>query len=335
VSIVSSLNALVGSLPGFWSPLVSALIKVVLVLAFVFGNEIMLIWLERKVCGRFQRRKGPMYVGRPEGWLQSIPDVVKLLAKEDIIPARADRWLFVLAPMVIMVPAVALFVVIPFGQGWVPRDLNIGLLYLVALGSFTILSLFMAGWGSGNKWSTLGAMRAVAMLLGYEVPLALSLVGVAMVAGSLSLVDIVHAQERVWFVALQPLGFLVFLVAAAAELNRTPFDLAEAEQELVAGYQVEYSGMRWAMFFVAEYASLIAISAIAATCFFGGWLGPFASGPWWFLAKLYFFIFFFMWVRWTFPRIRIDHMMELGWKFLLPVALLNIVLTGIGLALWG
>jgi len=335
VSIISSLNALVGSLPGFWSPLVSALIKVLLVLGFVFGNEIMLIWMERKVCGRFQRRKGPMYVGRPEGWLQSLPDVVKLLAKEDVIPARADRWLFVLAPMVIMVPAVALFVVIPFGPGWVPRDLNIGILYLVALGSFTILSLFMAGWGSGNKWSTLGAMRAVAMLLGYEVPLALSLVGVAMVAGSLSLVDIVHAQERAWFIVLQPLGFAVFLVAAAAELNRTPFDLAEAEQELVAGYQVEYSGMRWAMFFVAEYASLIAISAIAATCFLGGWLGPVASGPWWFLAKLYFFIFFFMWVRWTFPRIRIDHMMELGWKFLLPVALLNIVLTGIGLALWG
>ncbi|HHY95313.1 MAG TPA: NADH-quinone oxidoreductase subunit NuoH [Firmicutes bacterium] len=322
-------------MPGVWSLLVSAVVKVVLVLAFVFGNEIFLIWAERKVCGRIQRRKGPMYVGKPEGWLQSIPDVVKLLAKEDVIPKAADRWLFILAPMVVLAPAVGLFVVIPFGPGWISRDLNIGILYLVALGSFTMLSLFMAGWGSGNKWSTLGAMRAVAMLLGYEVPLALSLVGVAMVAGSLSTVDIVQAQHRLWFILLQPLGFVIFLVAAAAELNRTPFDLAEAEQELVAGYQVEYSGMRWAMFFVAEYANLVAISAIAATCFLGGWWGPFLPGPWWFLAKLYFFIFLFMWVRWTFPRIRIDHMMELGWKFLLPASLVNIVLTGVGVLLWG
>lgn len=313
----------------FW-----ALFKVVVVLTFVLLNVLFLVWLERKVSAFIQRRLGPMRVGRPHGFLQTVADTIKLLLKEDVVPNHVDRWLFVLAPIVIFAPALAVYVVIPFGPTWVASDLNIGLVYLAAITSFTVLSILMCGWGSNNKWSLVSAMRSAAMLVSYEIPLVLSVIGVVMLVGSLSLVDIVNAQGRVWFIVLQPLGFLVFLVSALAEVNRTPFDLAEAESELVAGYHVEYSGLRWSFFFLAEYANLLSMSAIAATLFLGGWQGPWLP-PWaWFLLKTYLFVFLAMWLRWTLPRIRIDQLMDLGWKFLLPASLVNIAVTGIFLMVW-
>ena len=305
-----------------------ALVKVVLVLTFVLLNVLFLVWLERKISAFIQGRLGPMRVGRPHGWLQMVADMIKLLVKEDIVPRQADRWLFVLAPLVAFAPALMVYVVIPFGPAWVVSDLNIAVLYVAAVTSFTVISIFMSGWGSNNKWSLVGAMRAAAMLFSYEVPLVLAVIGVTLLAGSLSLVDIVNAQERYWFILLQPLGFVVFLTATIAELNRTPFDLAEAESELVAGYHVEYSGLRWSMFLLAEYTNLLSASAIAATLFLGGWRGPFLPPFVWFMLKTYLFVFIAMWLRWTLPRIRIDQLMDLAWKFLLPASLVNVAITG-------
>jgi NADH-quinone oxidoreductase subunit H len=252
-----------------------AVIKATLALSFIGLNFMALVWLERKISARIQRRVGPYRVGRPHGWLQLVADALKLFSKEDVRPAMADPWIWALAPVVTFAPAALVFAILPIGPGIsVGQDLNIGLVYLSAVTSFTLVGLFMAGWGSNNKYSLIGAMRAAAQLMAYEVPLVLSLIGVAMMAGSLSLQDIVRAQERVWFIFPQFLGFLVFLIAGIAELNRTPFDLSEAESELVAGYQTEYSGMRWGFFFFAEYANMFALCLIGAALFLGGWHGP-------------------------------------------------------------
>lgn len=307
----------------FW-----ALVKFALILGFMMTNALVLIWLERKVSGRIQRRLGPMRVGRPQGWLQTTADALKLLFKEDLIPPGADRAAFVAAPMLMFVGALLLYVVVPFGPQLIVRDLDVGVLYFVAVGGLTVLSMLAAGWGSNNKYSLLGAMRSTAQMLSYEIPLVFAVATVTLLAGTMSVQGIVAAQARYWFVFLQPVAFLIYLVALLAELNRTPFDLSEAESELVAGYNTEYSGIRWSMFFLAEYANLLAGSAMAATLFLGGWSGPWLPPVVWFVLKTYFLVFVAMWLRWTLPRIRMDQLMALGWKVLVPISLVNLVATG-------
>ena len=305
-------------------------IKITIVLAFIGVNFMLGVWLERKISGRIQRRIGPYRVGRPHGWLQLIADGLKIMSKEDIRPAQADPWVWFLAPVVMFAPAVLVFYVLPVGPdftvGW---DLNFGLVYLGAVTSFTLLGIFMAGWGSNNKYSLLGAMRAGAQLMAYEVPLVISVITVAMLAGSLNLRDIVEAQSNYYFVFPGIIAFIVFFIASLAELNRAPFDLTEAESELVAGYQTEYSGIRWGMFFFAEYTNMFTTGAIASILFFGGWQGPILPDWMWFFIKAYAFVIVMMWIRWTLPRVRIDQLLDLGWKFLLPVSLVNLVITGL------
>jgi NADH-quinone oxidoreductase subunit H len=320
----------------FWAGVFSlgwGLTKFVLVLVFMLLNTLVLVWLERKVSARIQTRLGPMRTGRPHGWLQLIADTIKLLGKEDIVPRAVDRVLFILAPAVVFTSALLVFVVVPMGPRTIVSDLNIGMLYLAAATSFTVIGILMAGWGSNSKWSLLGAMRGAAMLISYEVPMILAVIGVVMLSGSLSTNSIVGAQSRTWFVLLQPLGFLVFLAALFAELNRVPFDLAEAEAELVAGYNVEYSGLRFAFFFLAEYVNLLALAAIGVTLYFGGWQGPWLPPFAWFMIKTYAFVLLVMWIRWTLPRVRVDQLMSFGWKVLLPAALINLAVTGVYLLL--
>jgi NADH-quinone oxidoreductase subunit H len=310
--------------------LLAAVLKVLGVLAFVGANAFVLIWGERKVSGHIQRRFGPLRVGGPAGIMQSVADIGKLLAKEDFVPGEADRWLWVLAPVLSLVPAVLVYLVLPIGRTFTLQNLNIGLLFFASVTSFTLLAIFMAGWGSNNKYSLLWAMRAGAQLFSYEIPLILSTIGVVLLSGSLQLQTIVAAQTRHgWFVFEQIVGFVIFFIASTAELNRTPFDLAEGESELVAGYFTEYSGMRWAMFAIAEYSNLFTTSALAVALFFGGWHGPWLPGWLWFVLKSYALVFVSMWIRWTLPRIRIDQLMDLGWKFLFPVSVANILATAL------
>ncbi len=300
----------------------------VLIAAFVSVSAMFLIWWERKVSAHMQSRLGPMRVGW-HGLLQSIADALKLLQKENIVPARADRVVFWLAPVVVFVPAFLAYVCIPFGPRLIPEDLSIGLLYILAVTSIGIVGIFMGGWGSNNKYSSLGAMRTVAQMMSYEVPLLLSVLGVVLFTQSLSMQEIVSAQTGLWFILLQPLGFLIYIVAATAEVNRTPFDIPEAESELVAGFHTEYSGMKFAFFFVAEYTNLFTIAAIAVTLFLGGWHGPLLPPVVWFLLKSYGVVFLLLWFRWTFPRVRVDQMMGLGWKVLTPLAFLNLAVTSL------
>lgn len=308
-------------------------VKFTLVLGFMMTNALVLIWLERKVSGRIQNRLGPMRVGRPHGWLQTVADAVKLLFKEDVIPDDADRLTFLAAPAVMFLSALLLYVVIPFGPRAVVMDLDIGVLYYLAVAGLSVISLLAAGWGSNNKYSILGAMRSTAQMLSYEVPLILAVAAVVMLSGTLSIQGIVRAQSRVWFIVLQPVGFLVYLTAVLAELNRAPFDLSEAESELVAGYNTEYSGMRWSIFFLAEYANLFAGSAMAATLFLGGWSGPWLPPLGWLLLKTYFFVFLAMWLRWTVPRVRVDQLLAVSWKVLVPISLANLLITAAGVVL--
>ena len=321
--------------PDWLLVLIIALVKLVLVVVFILLNVLFLIWWERKVSAAIQNRLGPMRTGWPHGWAQTLADTIKLLVKEDIVPTAVDKALFITAPVMVFAAALMVWVVIPFGPGASVADLNIGVLYIAAITSFTMLGIVMAGWASNNKWSLISAMRAAAQLISYEVPLVLAILGVVMLSGSMSMNSIVDAQSSLPFIVLQPLGFLVFLMAALAELNRAPFDLSEAESELVAGFNVEYSGLRWAFFFLAEYANLLATAAIITTLFLGGWRGPWLPPFVWFMIKTYGVITLIMWIRWTLPRVRIDQLTDIGWKFLLPVALLNIFLTGLGLIYLG
>ncbi len=326
-------------MPSWLTPIVWSAIKALIFFLWVALNALVLIYMERKVSAFIQRRLGPMRVGK-YGWAQTIADAIKMVTKEDIIPTNADKWLFILAPIVAFAPAIMVWVVVPFGPRLIATDLNVGIVYIAAVTSFAVIAAFMSGWGSNDKYSLLGAMRAAAQMISYEVALVMSLIGVVMIAGSLSLQDIVQAQaERgYWFLFPQIIGFVIYLIAALAELNRTPFDLMEAESELVSGYHTEYSGIRWGFFMLAEYGHLLSWSAIAATLFMGGWQGfnPLVnSATWswvfplfWFILKTYFLVFVAMWIRWTVPRIRIDQLMDLGWKFLLPVSLVNIAFTG-------
>ncbi|MGI6469694.1 MAG: NADH-quinone oxidoreductase subunit NuoH [Syntrophomonadaceae bacterium] len=313
-----------------WADLILLVVQWAIIIAIVTVNVIILIWLERKVSGFIQERLGPNRLG-PFGAFQTIADAMKLLTKEDIIPSRADRWIFMSAPLLFIVVAVMLYAVLPLGKDMAVVDLNVGLFYFISLGSLSTICLLMAGWGSNNKWSLLGAMRSVAQMISYEIPLAFSLLGVVMIAGSLNLGEIVNAQNRYWFILLQPVAFLVYFIAATAELNRGPFDMPEAEQELTAGVYTEYTGMRWALFFLAEYTNLVAVSALAATLFFGGGQGHWLPSWIWIIIKTYLIMLVFMWMKWTFPRIRMDHLMAFSWKVLIPVSLANILVTGLGI----
>ncbi len=303
-----------------------------IIFVFVITGVLFFIWYERRGLGRLQLRPGPNRAG-PFGLLQPLADAVKVLLKEDIVPALADKPVHFLAPMVAFVPALAVFAVVPFGDGAMLADLNIGILYIMAVSSVVVIGIFMAGWSSSNKYSLLGAMRTIAQEVSYEIPLVLSILGAVMLAGSLSLNDIVKAQN-VPFALLQPLGFLIYMTAAMAEINRTPFDLLEADSEIIAGFQTEYSGMKFGLFYLTEYAETLSVSVIASTLFLGGWAGPVLPGILWLVIKVVAVFSFIMWVRATFPRLRIDQVMAFCWKFLLPLAILNLLLTA-GLVLTG
>jgi NADH-quinone oxidoreductase subunit H len=335
LSFTSLRRRLVNSLnEPWWIDTIKALLIVNLVLgAFAYST-----WLERKLLGRMQARYGPNRAG-PFGLLQPIADLVKLIRKEHFYPASAVDVLYITAPAVAAFTALAAFSVIPFGGVWHvgPYDITgrivdvpIALVLLFALGAMGIYAFLVGGWASESKFSLLGSMRTAAQLISYEVSLALSVLGVVLMAGSLSLVEIVERQqETIWYAAPQLVGLLVFFIAGVAETNRPPFDLPEAETELVAGYQTEYSGMRFGLFSMAEYINMITLSGLAVTLFFGGWGGPVLPGPVWFLLKLFAFIFVFMWLRATLPRLRYDQLMRFGWKVLLPVATLNAVVTAV------
>jgi NADH-quinone oxidoreductase subunit H len=324
------------------------LVQILVLLNAVLIAVTYMVLLERKVIAWAQSRLGPMRVG-PHGVLQPIADAIKLLLKEDITPARADKWLFTIAPIMSLVPALIAFAVIPFGGHArifgrdVPlfiADVNVGLLYIVSITSIGVYGIILAGYASNSKYPLLASLRASAQLISYEVAVTMMLVSVIVTAGTLRMVGIVEAQLQhgVWFAFVQPVALVVLFIGGLAETNRTPFDLAEAEQELTGGFHTEYSGMRFAMFFLAEYANMIVVSAVVTTLFFGGWLRPFPNAGWlgllglipgwiWFLVKCFVFLYVFIWIRATLPRYRYDQLMRLGWKVLIPVALMNLFVT--------
>ena len=316
------------------------LIKVALV-AFVLITAVAYIqFLERRVMAFMQSRLGPNRVG-PFGLLQPLADILKLIFKEDLIPAGADVPVYFLAPALAAIVGIAAFAVIPFGSslnvfGYTVNlfvaDINVGLLYIFAMSSLAVYGITLAGWSSNNKYSLLGAVRSAAQMVSYELPMGLALLSVIVVAGTLSLGGIVKAQSNLWFIILQPLSFIIYAICAVAETNRAPFDLPEAESELIAGYHTEYSSMKWALFFLAEYMAVITQSALAVTLFFGGWSGPFAEqfpllGVLYFVIKVSVFIFIFTWMRATLPRLRYDQLMRFGWKVLMPLAIVNLIIT--------
>lgn len=312
------------------------LVKIAAIFTIILTLAAYLVLAERKILARIQDRVGPNRVG-PFGLLQPLADVIKMLTKEDVRPAGADRWLFSLAPAMAAIPAIMMFAVIPWGAPltvWgrqvplVVADLNVGLLFFLALSAIAVYSVALGGWASNSKYALLGGIRGLAQLISYELSMALSIVPVVMLARSFSLTDIVNAQQNMPFIVYQPLAFLIFLISIAAECRRIPFDLPEAESELVAGFHAEYSGMRFGLFFVGEYINVIALGGLAATFFLGGWHGPFFPPLVWFLLKVLLFAFFFIWMRGTLPRLRYDQLMHFGWKVLTPLALLNILATG-------
>jgi len=326
------------------------LLKIVIVLNATLVAVTYMVLLERKVIAWAQSRLGPMRVG-PYGILQPVADAVKLMIKEDITPVRADKWLFTLAPIISMVPALVVYAVIPFGPEvslfgrqvtLYITDINVGLLYVVSVTSVGVYGIILAGYASNSKYPLLASLRASAQLISYEVAVTLTLVSVVIMAGSLSMVQIVERQfdSHIWFVFAQPVAFVLVLIGGLAETNRAPFDLPEAEQELTGGFHTEYSGMRFALFFLAEYANMIVVSSVVTTLFLGGWLPPFPNiaalgflyyiPSWaWFLLKSFAFLYLFIWIRATLPRYRYDQLMNLGWKVLIPIAILNLVVTGI------
>ncbi len=362
------------TIPTFLAGLGIVLVKILIVVIVVFLAVAYLSLAERKVSAHIQVRWGPMKVGS-HGWLQPIADGIKLFLKEDIIPLAADAPVYVISPIIILVAALLVFVTIPFGPGLYITDLNIGLLFILAVSSMGVYGIVMGGWSSNNKYSLMGGLRSASQMISYEVPLALAVIGVVMQAGSLSMVEIVEAQRGLYFGFIpkwflfwaQPLAFFIFLVASLAENNRLPFDLPEAEAELVAGFFTEYSGMKFAFYFLAEYANMIVVASIGTILFLGGWLapplwlwvlvmGPFIilairggnfiistvvifilgvififipGGVFWFVFKVASLIFLAMWIRWTYPRFRFDQLMRVGWQWLLPLAFLNIIVVGI------
>ena len=303
---------------------IAALIGILVVALSIAAG---LIWVERRLLAVWQDRYGPNRVG-PFGLMQVLADTIKLLAKEDWVPPFADKPVFIIAPAIIMITVLLTFAVLPIAPGIIISDLNIALLFFLAMSSLGVYSIVLAGWASDNKYSLLGGLRAAAQMLSYEVFMGLSLMGVVLMAGSFDLVDIVHSQRRIWFVVPQFLGFLLFLIAGLAETRRLPFDLPEAESELVAGYHSEYSGMKFGMFFVGEYLGITLISALITILFFGGWMGPVLPPLLWFLIKTFFFIGLFILMRASLPRPRFDQLMAGAWKLMLPLALANLLVTG-------
>ncbi len=306
---------------------VRSIVVLVAILVGVLVTAAGLIWLERRLLGLWQDRYGPNRAGR-FGSLQVAADMIKIFTKEDWVPPFADKPVFVIAPAIIVVTTLLSFAIIPFAPHIEIVDLNIGLLFFLAMSSLSVYSVALAGWASDNKYSLLGGLRAAAQMLGYEVFMGLSLAGVVMLAGSFNLREIVEAQTKTWFVIPQFLGFVIFVVAGLAETRRIPFDLPEAENELVAGYHSEYSGMKFGMFFVGEYIGVTLISALIATLFFGGWLGPLLPPPLWMIIKTFVFICGFILVRAALPRLRYDQLLEFGWKLMLPLSLINIMVSG-------
>jgi NADH-quinone oxidoreductase subunit H len=311
-------------------------IKLSVVLVVLLTVAAYLVFAERKLLARLQIRLGPNRAG-PFGMLQPLADAVKLLTKEDVVPEKADRLIFLFAPAVVAATAMLIFAVVPFGQGWtiggreiplVVSDLNVGLLYVLAISSIGVYGVALGGWASNSKYSLLGGIRGAAQMISYELSLGLSLVPVVMLAGSFSLVDIVAAQSRYPFLVLQPLAFIIFFISSVAETKRIPFDLPEAENELVAGYHTEYSGMRFGLFFLGEYITMVVLGSLVAVFFLGGWRGPLLPPLVWFSLKVLAVAFVMIWLRGTLPRLRYDQLMHLGWKVLVPLALLNIVITG-------
>jgi len=310
--LVTAINGLVGGL----------------ILA-LFGTAMVLVltYMERKVFSRLQDRIGPNRWG-PFGIFQAIADAIKMLVKEDIVPDNADRLLFNLAPVLMVIPAVLLYGVLPFGRGMVGSNLSVGVLYVVAIGSLTSVAVMTAGWSSSNKYGLLGAFRVIAHLVSYEIPMVLAIASVVLLTGSMSLVDIVESQP-IPNAVLMPVAFIIYMLAGMAELGRSPFDLLEADSEIVAGYFIEYSGMKFALFFLAEYINMFAIAGIITTLFLSGWKGPFLPTWLWFLIKVFAVVFVFIWARGSWPRFRIDHMLNFAWKFLVPLALVNLMVVAL------
>jgi len=315
------------------------MIMVVVACLMLFVAYLTLV--ERKFLGYLQVRLGPNRVG-VFGLLQPIADGIKSFVKEDIIPDNADKAVFVIAPMISFVTALSMFALIPFGDSitllgreikLVIADVDIGILYIFALGTLGEYGIVLGGWASGNKYGLLGALRAAAQMISYEVALGLIIIGTIILAGSLRLTDIVEAQRGAWFILYQPFAFLLYIVAGLAEINRTPFDMPESESELASGYNIEYSSMKFALFMIAEYIHLVIVASLTTTFFLGGWLGPLLPGPVWFFLKMSVIVFLFIWIRGTYPRMRYDHIMKLGWKFLFPAAILNVVATAFVVAL--
>jgi NADH-quinone oxidoreductase subunit H len=313
----------------------------VAILVFILITVVAYVqFFERRVMARMQSRLGPNRVG-PFGLLQPMADILKLIFKEDLVPAGADKPVFNLAPALAAIVGIAAFAVIPFGNqvnlfgydiNLYVADINVGILYLFAMSSLAVYGIVLAGWSSNNKYALLGGIRASAQMISYELPLGLSLISILLIVGSLSLNDIAKAQSSFWFIIAQPLSFIIYFICAIAETNRAPFDIPEAESELTAGYHTEYSSMKWALFFLAEYMAVITQSSLAVTLFFGGWQGPFVDqypllGVLYFVIKVFIFIFIFTWMRATLPRLRYDQLMRFGWKVLLPLSLLNLVMT--------
>jgi NADH-quinone oxidoreductase subunit H len=321
----------------------SAFLLVVLLVGFAY-----LTFYERKALARIQVRIGPNRAG-PGGWLQPLADGLKLIFKEELVPAQSYKVIFILAPIITVIPALIILAVLPWGTSVtlfgrdIPlylTDINVGILYIVSIASISVYGIVLAGWSSNNKYAMLGGMRSSAQMISYELALGLAFIGPILLAGSMSLVDIVEAQRPIWYVVYQPIGAIIFFIAVIAEVNRAPFDMPEAEQELTAGYHTEYSGMKFTLFFMAEYIKMIAVSAIAATLFFGGYLGPFVDrwpllGPFYLFIKIMILLFLMIWIRATLPRIRYDRLMAFGWKVMLPAALLNVFLTAVILVLAG
>ena len=306
-------------------------IAFVLMISLVFINALVMGYMERKVAARIQRRWGPMEVG-VQGWLQMIIDGVKIIAKQLIVPRDADRTIFRVAPLLSFTPVVLPFLVMPFSKSLIGRDVNLGLIFILAVASINVLSIFIAGWASNNKYSLFGAVRSVSQNIAYEIPILLSLLSVVMITNTYSMQEIVAAQGTVWFCLVQPVACLIYLVSAVAETNRAPFDLPEAESELTAGFHTEYSGFGFSLFMIAEYANMFIVCAVATVLFFGGWHGPFSGeylGALWFLLKVFLLMLTMIWVRWTFPRVRFDQLMNLAWKYLIPFSLVNLLLTAL------
>lgn len=325
--------------PPLLPEIVSMLVQCTLIIAFISVCVMFMVWWERKVSAHMQSRLGPMYTGGWHGWAQTIADAIKLFLKEDITPESANPWIHRLAPVVAFVPAFVCYAPLPFGEGLISADLDIGVLFIFAISGLSVIGIIMAGWGSGNKYSMLGALRAAAQSVSYEIPRVLSVVPLLLFVGSLKLTAIADYQAGVWFgfiprwflfyPVVGQVAFLIFLIASVAETNRVPFDIPEAESELVAGFHTEYSGMKFSFFFLAEYAFVFLTAGMGAALFLGGGSGPLFPSWVWFLLKSFSIVFVIMWFRWTFPRLRVDRLMEFTWKFLLPWSFVNIFIAGI------